>query len=651
MAGGAWLRRRTVSAQRIGQGRWLPIAAVALCILRPAAARAAALSVNSTADAVDVLPGDGICATATGTCTLRAAIQEANAVAGPDSISVPAGTYPLTVRGGSEDAAATGDLDILDDAVISGATTAPTVLSGNGVDRFFDVLAAAGATIMNVTIQSGNAVGPAASGGGIRNSGTLTLAGVAMRGNTAQNADGGGLANLGGGSAQLTNVTLSGNVAADRGGGIKNEPGGTVTLTNVTLTGNSATQGGAIDNFGTALVSNTILANSPSGGNCTGALITSLGHNLESADNCFLTTPGDLNNTNPLLGGLLLDSGGFTFTHALQAGSPAIDAGDNAICPPTDQRGAPRPTDGNNDGAFGCDIGAYEAPGPVPFTPTPSPTASVTDTPTPTETPAPPTSTETPLPPTVTPGGASIELSTATGSPGDQVAFAATLNAQGATVGSTNNDVTFASLETPVRALPGGEPDCTLNPELNKQPLFVFRPNRCAGTDCTMVRTAVFGLSFPVSPIPDRATLYTCTIRISPDAELGEYPLVISRVVLSNPEGTPVPGAIGVDGKVVVVARSTPTPTATVTATASHAATVSATPTFTPVQCAGDCDGRAEVTVDEIITLINIAVGNALLTACAAGDADRNGEISVDEIIAAVGNALNGCPAGGALRS
>src|SRR5262245_38281091 len=75
----------------------------------------AQFTVNSTADAPDLAPGNGLCATATGICTLRAAIQEANAhpndASGPDSISLPAGTYTFTRTGANEDAANTGDLD------------------------------------------------------------------------------------------------------------------------------------------------------------------------------------------------------------------------------------------------------------------------------------------------------------------------------------------------------------------------------------------------------------------------------------------------------------------------------------------------------------------------------------------------------------
>jgi hypothetical protein len=60
--------------------------------------------------------------------------------------------------------------------------------------------------------------------------------------------------------------------------------------------------------------------------------------------------------------------------------------------------------------------------------------------------------------------------------------------------------------------------------------------------------------------------------------------------------------------------------------------------------CTGDCNGDSEVTVDEIITMVNITLGRADISACPVGDSDGKGEITINEIIAAVNNALNGCP-------
>lgn len=63
--------------------------------------------------------------------------------------------------------------------------------------------------------------------------------------------------------------------------------------------------------------------------------------------------------------------------------------------------------------------------------------------------------------------------------------------------------------------------------------------------------------------------------------------------------------------------------------------------------CVGDCGGDGEVTVNEIITMVNIALGTAALDSCPVGDANSDGEITVNEIIQAVNNALNGCPSNG----
>ncbi len=243
------------------------------------------------------------------------------------------------------------------------------------------ILNAGTTTLTNVTI-SGNtagALGGGGQGGGIHNAGSMTLTNVTISGNTA-GALGGGISNAR--SATLTNVTISGNTA-DLGGGILNE-GTAMTLTNVTISGNTALEGGGIDTtggptatltnvtitrntargitggsgiIGALAAKNTIVANNFVTENCISNFlfpIVSLGHNLDGGSTCGFTGPGDLSNTDPKLGPLQ-NNGGFTATHALLAGSPAIDAG-SPDCPPpfTDQRGISRPR------GPACDIGAYE---------------------------------------------------------------------------------------------------------------------------------------------------------------------------------------------------------------------------------------------------------------------------------------------------
>ena len=63
----------------------------------------------------------------------------------------------------------------------------------------------------------------------------------------------------------------------------------------------------------------------------------------------------------------------------------------------------------------------------------------------------------------------------------------------------------------------------------------------------------------------------------------------------------------------------------------------------TAQSCPGDCDGSGDVSVAELIVMVNIALGSAPVSDCPAGDSDGNGEISIAEIIAAVNAALNGC--------
>ncbi len=363
---------------------------LASLLLAVAPAAAATFKVNDTADAVDAAPGDGTCATAGARCTLRAAIQEANAHTGPDTIMVPAGTYLLTIAGRGEDAAATGDLDITDDVTtITGAGAASTILDGNGIDRIFEIAnPAAVVAISSLTIRNGDP-GPVAGdadGGGVYNQGTLTLTDVVVANNTSAGG-GGGLssvndltltdcvvsgntaATFGGGidnplTATLTNVTVSGNTSAERGGGIANDLLDAIaTLTNVTIADNSASpgNGGGFYNLGAATFGYVIVADSPSGDSCAGSgTLTSQGHNLDSGNTCGFTGPGDLVDMDPRLGPLQ-DNGGPTPTQALLPGSPAIDAGGDDCPPPlTDQRGFSRPADGNGDGIATCDIGAFE---------------------------------------------------------------------------------------------------------------------------------------------------------------------------------------------------------------------------------------------------------------------------------------------------
>lgn len=368
--------------------------------------QAAAFTVNSTTDSVDISPGDGACADSAGDCSLRAAIMETNALPGADSITLPAGTYTISMAGIGEDAALSGDLDISDDLIVSGAGAAASLVDGGAIDRVFEIRPGATVHLRWLRTQNGD---PVANAGGILNHGDLTLTRVTVTNNTGQNF-GGGIANFGtmsigystishndtvganlsgggggiynegtltitgstlndnttlgrGGAIYnldqtltLTNSTLSTNTALN-GGGIFNRFG-TVTSTHLTITNNTATDnGGGVWNFGgTMSLGNTVISGNSAAtaaDDCAGA-ITSLGYNLASDASCGLGGTGDLNSTNPMLGPLANNSGP-TFTHALLTGSPAIDAVPLIACTvSTDQRGVPRPM------GPACDMGAFE---------------------------------------------------------------------------------------------------------------------------------------------------------------------------------------------------------------------------------------------------------------------------------------------------
>ncbi|MEO6060964.1 MAG: hypothetical protein ABIQ99_03390, partial [Thermoflexales bacterium] len=181
--------------------------------------------VNDIADIADDNIGDGICHTASGTCTLRAAVQEANAHAGADSISFPAGTYVLTQTGFGEDNAVTGDLDITGNLVITGTGAATTIVDGNRTDRVFHILVSSGQAVAlsGLTVRNGNAHPDGAngisSGGGIfmDYQSTLTLPGVDVLGNSA--GSGGGVNNYNG-ILTINGGRVESNTTQYEGGGI-----------------------------------------------------------------------------------------------------------------------------------------------------------------------------------------------------------------------------------------------------------------------------------------------------------------------------------------------------------------------------------------------------------------------------------------------
>src|SRR5829696_3748260 len=353
---------------------FLTMVALVMAVVLASPAWAATFTVDRSDDPdLSTTPTADDCTDAANDCSMRGAINAANSSSGvADTINFNL-VSPATITLGSQLPTITDPAGL----IIDGGSANITV-SGNNTVRVFEVgtstISGAKLTLNNLTVANGRAL----LGAGILNnsSNMLMVNNSTLSGNNANehsSSGGGGIWNYNSATLTVSNSTLSGNSARAAGGGIHNNVG-TLTVSNSTLSGNSATEsfgngGGISSNGGTVTLKNTIVANSPSGRNCSvtsGGPITNGGYNLDSDGSCgFGTTNHSLSGTtaNPLDPqlGTLNDNGGPTKTHALLEGSPAIGKGNNAFAVDAngnalqfDQRGV----DFLRIGGAGVDIGA-----------------------------------------------------------------------------------------------------------------------------------------------------------------------------------------------------------------------------------------------------------------------------------------------------
>lgn len=300
-----------------------PIVFLALFIttLQTQASPSAAFTVNSTIDAVDVNPGDGVCETAVaGQCTLRAAVMEANALNGNDIISLPANTYALTIAGREEDATASGDIDILDDLTINGAGALTTIVDGSSLDRVFHITGTSNLTVSmsNLTIQNGgfeidsDVADP--QGGGIYNalpgaslliSDSIVLNNQSFDSILGGSSGGGGIYNAG--SLQLSNTDILTN-SSPSGHGIFNAGDAIVTGGNLAFNSTVVGGGGTILNQGTLFVEGTHFYRNYSYGGA--------GVDNSSTGQATLENVGIYSNSVYLDGGGVLNFGTITVTNS-----------------------------------------------------------------------------------------------------------------------------------------------------------------------------------------------------------------------------------------------------------------------------------------------------------------------------------------------
>lgn len=211
----------------------------------------ATFTVNSKDDIGDAAPGNGLCATAAGRCTLRAAIEEANALAGADEIHLPAGFFEIREPG----------LAISSDVAILGVTAKTTIISARNRTSVLRIDGAASVAVRDLTLQGGRG----ARGAGIDNpDGDLTLERVLLKFNRSNAGEGGALYNNG--RARLAEVTMIGNIGR-AGGAIYNGSDGDLEILRSTLrrnrhriAGQDVAGGGCLFNAGSATVEMSLFA-------------------------------------------------------------------------------------------------------------------------------------------------------------------------------------------------------------------------------------------------------------------------------------------------------------------------------------------------------------------------------------------------------
>jgi CSLREA domain-containing protein len=357
----------------------------------------ASFVVNSAGDTNDATTLDNLCADASGNCTLRAAIQQANASFGNDTISFALG-QPTTIN------LLYGELLISQGVTIAGpgarnltvrrsssAASARVfnVQAESGAVTFFNGLTVAGGSTTGMNFGGGIHVGrvntlnlsevtikenAADVGGGIFNYGVLNIVNSTISHNTAT-SEGGGIDNNITGTANIANSTISSNRSTNFGGGVWSV--GQLTMNNVTVSDNSSNiyGGGVYSEGGSIFTRNTIIAGNSSsyGADVYGMGFATLGNNLvgnPAGSAAFANgVNGDKVGQNAQLGALA-NNGGQTDTHGLSAVSPALDAGNNCVVNAgcgsnspvsltADQRGAGFSRQSNGS----VDVGAFESPG------------------------------------------------------------------------------------------------------------------------------------------------------------------------------------------------------------------------------------------------------------------------------------------------
>lgn len=218
------------------------------------------LNVNTTDDRLDDDTSDGVCHTSVNTCSLRAAIMQANRLTVPlVRINVPAGIYMLTRPVAGSDDETSGNLNfntgLAAAIVIAGAGASSTVIDANRLDNALSISINRVITVSGLTIRNG-VTQPFKEGGAIFNKGSLTVTDCVIEGNRT---DGGGGGIYSGGTLQVIRSIIRSN-RGHFGGGLYLF--GPSTVRDSVIHGNHAGSGGGIYNdLSVSVVNSTVSQN------------------------------------------------------------------------------------------------------------------------------------------------------------------------------------------------------------------------------------------------------------------------------------------------------------------------------------------------------------------------------------------------------
>jgi hypothetical protein len=482
-------------------------------------------------------------------------------------------------------------------------------LSGSDLGRVFNIAAETSVAMSDLDILDGKT---ASNGGGIATNGDLALTRCTIA-NSEASGSGGGLFFGNGGAGMLVDSTVSGNSAGFRGAGLSLDAA-SATVINSTFSGNTAPSfGGGISLFSSSgdrtlfVINSTVANNSASSG--AGVRVEAFPNVTASATlrNSILS-----GNTGPNLS-TLASMNANSAANIASLGYNLSDDASSGLTEPTDRNQTDPLLDTlKNNGGGTMTHGLL-------------------------------------------PGSLAIDQGASSGASSDQRGSKRPLDNPLINDASGGDGADIGAFEV----VPPPPPTVTMTPTITRTPTVTrtatTSPTTTATRTLTPTSTATLAPGAPTSTSTATRTVTstvatathtrTATVATATQTRTGTQPtatVTATHTRTATVTATPTASATG-----SLPPSATATPTASRTATPQPGTpTDTPTPTVTPPTgvCAGDCNGDGQVTIDELILAVNIALGSRPVADCSAANRNGDGNVTIDELIAAVNNALGTCP-------